>query len=482
MAFVNFTNLTDWQYDTATKQIKHNTGTVRITVNALYSEVMDEFDNSGQMDDTVPMSAQTPTEYSLINGWTFSADSDVGYLYGGSIVVQKATSDRDVWANFYTLGTIDTSGVVYWYQNATLVAAYPGYTAGHADILIKVVSAGTDVGTDGSALAVRAYLRHDVSGTSDLYDHFTSVASATGGRNPVPLATSTDTNDDYTVGSAVTGVTITFGTTSQDIGDGNGAQNYDVLINGGANSVANVYKYLKYWTRRGNTSAVGTGNALQAQFYRAANTAYNEVKQAPFGSFAGGKIYGARGIYITNVSDPSNRVLIDAAGTTRQPPTLITASITGVSVGDRVFMARSTGAGLTTVNKTQFTLNGAHSSGAATIVVNEVVGLDIPTAGTIRVLEASYSYTALNRATKTFTISGTLGVAYSTGAGAYVPLIDITVPSGTSVASPAIQYVSDINVVYRVRKKGIQPFENTGTVSSANFAAAAIRTADTIAT
>lgn len=480
MAFVNFTNLTDWQYDTATKQLKHNAGTARITVNALYSEVMDEFDNSGQMDDTVPMSAQTPTEYTLINGWTFSADSDVGYLYGGSVVVQKATTDRDVWANFYTLGTIDAAGAVYWYQNGALVAAYPGYAAGHADILIKVVAGGTNVGTDGTPLAVRAYLRHDVSGTSDLYDHFTSTASATGGRNPVPLATSADTNDDFTVGSAVTGVTITFGTTSQDIGDGNGAQNYDVLINGGANSVAALYKYLKYWTRKGNTAAVGTGNAIQAQFYRAANAAYNEVKQAPFGSFAGGKIYGARGVYITNVSDPSNRVLIDAAGTTRSPPTLITASLTGVVSGDSVFMARSTGPGSTTVNKTQFTLNGAHSSGASAIVVNEVVGLDIPTAGVIRVLEASYNYTALNRGTKTFTISGTLGVAYSSGAGTYVPLIDGSA-SGSSIASPAIQYVSDINVVYRVRKKGIQPFENTGVVGNTNFAAAAIRTADTIA-
>lgn len=481
MAFVNFTNLTDWQYDTSTKQIKHNTGTARITVNALYSEVMDEFDNSGQMDDTVPMSAQTPTEYTLINGWTFLADSDLGYLYGGSVVVQKATTDRDVWANFYTLGTIESDGVVFWFQNAATIAVHPGYTTGHIDQLIKVVSGGTNVSTDGTALAVRAYIRNNASGNADLYDHFTAVASATGGRNPIPLASSPDTNDDGN-GSGVTGVTITFGTTSQDIGDGNGAQNYDVLVDGGANNVANVYKYLKYWTRRGNTSAVGTGNAIQAQFYRGANAGYLEVKSAPFGTFAGGKIYGARGIYITNVSDPSNRVLIDAANVVRQPPTLITAAITGVVVGDRVFMARSTGAGLTTVNKSQFTLNGAHSSGASTIVVNETVGLDIPTTGVIRVLEARYAYTALNRGTKTFTISGTLGVGYSSGAASYVPLIDDVVSAGTSLASPAIQYVADINVVYRVRKKGIQPFENTGVVSSTNFAAAAIRTADTIAT
>lgn len=480
MAFQNFTNLTDWQYDTATKQIKHNTGTTRITVNALYSEIMDEFDNSGQMDDTVPMSAQTPTEYTMINGWTFSADSDLGYLYGGSIVVQKATTDRDVWANFYTLGTIESDGVVFWYQNGVAVSAHPGYTQGHIDQLIKVVSGGANVSTDGTALAVRAYLRNNASGNADLYDHFTAVASATGGRNPIPLASSPDTNDDGN-GSAVSGVTIVFGTTSQDIGDGNGAQNYDVLIDGAGNSVAQVYKFLKYWTRRGNTSAVGTGNALHAQFYRGANSAYLEVKQAPFGSFAGGKIYGARGIYITNVSDPTNRVLIDAANVVRQPPTSVTASVTSVASGDRVFMARSTGPGSNTVNKTQFTLNGAHASGASTVIVNETVGLDIPTTGKIRVGEVSYTYTALNRGTKTFTISGTLGVGYSSGTGTYVPLID-DVAAGTQIASPAIQYVADINVVYRVRKKGIQPFENTGTVGNTNFSAAAIRTTDTIAT
>lgn len=480
MAFQNFTNLTDWQYDTSTKQIKHNTGSTRITVNALYSEVMDEFDNSGLMDDTVPMSAQTPTEYTLINGWTFSADTDLGYLYGGSIVVQKATSDRDVWANFYTLGTIESDGVVYWYQNAASVATHPGYTSGHIDQLIKVVSGGTNISTDGAALAVRAYIRNNASGNADLYDHFTAVASATGGRNPIPLATSPDTNDDGS-GSSVAGVTIAFGTTSQDIGDGAGSQNYDVLIDGAANSVSNVYKYLKYWTRRGNSSAVGTGNSLQAQFYRAANSSYLEVKAAPFGSFAGGKIYGARGVYITNVSDPTNRVLIDAAGNTRQPPTSVTATLTGVQSGDSVFMARSTGSGSTTVNKTQFTLNGAHSSGATTVLVNETVDLDIPTTGVIRVGENSYSYTALNRGTKTFTLSGTLGTGFSSGTGTYVPLID-GVASSSSMVSSAIQYVSDINIVYRVRKKGIQPFENTGTVSNTNFSAAAIRTADTIAT
>ena len=55
-----------------------------LSVNALYSYVMDTFDELGQMDDTLPMSAQTPTDYSLINGW-FIDENSVQTLKGGAI-------------------------------------------------------------------------------------------------------------------------------------------------------------------------------------------------------------------------------------------------------------------------------------------------------------------------------------------------------------------------------------------------------------
>ncbi len=60
-----------------------------------------------------------------------------------------------------------------------------------------------------------------------------------------------------------------------------------------------------------------------------------------------------------------------------------------------------------------------------------------------------------------------------------MPLID-TVASGTSVASGAMIYSSDFSVVGRVRKKGILPFENSGTVTSAGLTISAIRTTDGI--
>src|SRR3989344_5350698 len=50
--------------------------TTTYTTRALYSFIQDTFDEVTQLDDTVPMSAQTPTEFTLINDW-FIDDTSV---------------------------------------------------------------------------------------------------------------------------------------------------------------------------------------------------------------------------------------------------------------------------------------------------------------------------------------------------------------------------------------------------------------------
>lgn len=470
MAWVNIPTLTDWQYDEDTKKLRHATGTARVTVNALYSALMDLADDEGFMDSPVPMSAQTPVEYTLINGWTFNADSDLGYLYGGSIVVEKSGTDKDVWANFYTLGTIEPDAVMYLYQNGALVASHPGYTQGHIDQLIKVVAGGTVISTDGIARAVAVFCRNNASGNADLYDHFVAQASATGGRNPVPIATAPDVNDDGS-GASVTGVTINFNSPTADV-DGDGTnESYTVTVDGGGNSVLQVYRRLKFLTRRENTAAIGTGSTVEGRFYRTANSAYAEVKPAPFGTFAGGKFFGARGVLLTNVSDPNNRSLIDNTGAVRNPPTQFTVTVTGVAAGDRVLVARtSSGA----INKSQFTIS---ATTASSITVTGALPADIPSAGVVRAGDVRFTYTGVVRASGQFTgvspsPSGVTGTCW-------VPLID-DVAAGSSIASPAMTYVADFGVVARVRKKGIAPFENTATIGSGGASISAIRTADTI--
>jgi hypothetical protein len=70
----------DWTLDYTAKTITHTAGTTRYTVQEFYSWLMDVFDDASQMDDPVSMSAQTPREYQLINGWSFASDACFGYL------------------------------------------------------------------------------------------------------------------------------------------------------------------------------------------------------------------------------------------------------------------------------------------------------------------------------------------------------------------------------------------------------------------
>jgi len=54
------------------------------TVNELYSFLQDTFDEPAQMDDPIPMSAQTPTQYTMLYPWFIDMES-IKALYGGSI-------------------------------------------------------------------------------------------------------------------------------------------------------------------------------------------------------------------------------------------------------------------------------------------------------------------------------------------------------------------------------------------------------------
>lgn len=80
----------DFVIDTVNRRIYYATPFVYdrpptiYTVNQLYSWLMDTFDEPGYMQYSVPMSAQTPTQYTIINSW-FVDDTTMKTLYGGSI-------------------------------------------------------------------------------------------------------------------------------------------------------------------------------------------------------------------------------------------------------------------------------------------------------------------------------------------------------------------------------------------------------------
>lgn len=385
----------DFLIDNDNRVIKHVAGTAVYSVNELYSFIQDTFDELSNLSFSVPMSAQTPTEYTLIDSWVLTEDS-FKYLKGGSIQTQglnaasyitgvyviklqsagyinfvpadigkvvtvgvttgrlldynntlrktwirravgtawsgtlstvggtgagtiaTVATGEDLYANIYTLGLLEsgTTNTVYVQQinpeltNNQITQYWP---TGHIDILVKAKESNVLIDSGALKIFVREY--------TDLFSHFTTNVSS-GGRNPIPLGTSDDTNNKTLSSTVATwnDVTITFGTFLRNVNDGGGMRMYNVEISCGARTtVLQVYERLKLITSRNSGF---TFNSIPGQFYQHANDSYVENVSAPFGSFAGGKFFGARGVFLANIpsNDINNVVMLDSDNTPRAYP------------------------------------------------------------------------------------------------------------------------------------------------------------------
>lgn len=561
------------------------------TSRSLYSLLMDLFDEtggtslSGGMSFDVPMSGQTPTDFTIINAWygtqrlmkhmsggsiqtsgynnaikvftfgssgyTNAIDSDRGKVvtasggntgrlldfdntarkwwvrtttsWGNSLAVtitsgtgagttassSAIVTGEEKFSNLFTIGSIQ-SGYMYYLQGSTVTDGTSWYGEGnsdgngstvsdlHLDILVKIQEAGTLISSGSVTVFNRANRTATGGSTGNTYD-WTTVDLTGLGRNTVALATKVDTNDTYTdsaieayVDSGMGGtgatsqITIAFGTYTADINSDGTSEDYTVQIDCDNQPLSIVYPALKFITKKGATTSL---NGSAAQVYRFADSGYTPVKDAPFGTYAGGKFFGAQGVYLTNVAtaDASNYELVDANGDRVVPPTFVNVAVTGLVSGDRVLVARISGGA---IDKAQFTLSTGNDSGDGTLVVQGTIPADTPSTGYVRVLHGSsateqrYAYTSYVAATGTFTLSGTLSQTYANTDTAYVPFIDTTA-SGSSV-SVAVQYASDRDIRAVVRNGSgtnkIVPFSVDGTLSSTGFSVPATRTADSINT
>jgi hypothetical protein len=626
----NGTIANDFTVNTTAKTIRHTSGTTVYTVNELYTWLMDYFDGLSLMDDTIPMSAETPSEYTLINGW-FIDNASFKYLKGGAIQTSgqgsykihiltvtggsyndpvpgdlyktvkddgvdvgplvdyeiitagvsskwyirdtrgtpaqianasamtigsgtgsgnasgNSISGENIWSNIFTLGTLVSGTTLDLYQNDTKIT--PWWGSGHIDILVKVKEAGTEIDSGNLTVLARKY--------STLYDHYLIDAST--GRNPVPLAAFTDTNNQTAQGTVgappYTNITISFGATSQNLNNGNGPRPYDASINCAGLTLTQVYEYLKYVTRSGSSTTL---NGVSGEFYQGVgdirldytgetngpfvegnaitssgggsgyivsvidngstgtlvirnvhgnfeNTqtitsgsttatingtpdTITKLKQAPFGTFAGGKFFGARGVWIYNMAaaDANNYQLIDSTNTTQIPPSTIPITVNGLAVGDRVSVFRTTGDN-EIIDKSVYTSHAtANTSGSSTFTVTATIDADTPSTGTLRVVDRNSSgeiiseqiYTYTSWSGSVFNLSGTLSQSYDSNDTAYVPYIDTTASS--SSVSVNVSYAANRYVVTRVRKTGIIPFSVRGQITNTGLTVTAIRTTDSI--
>lgn len=140
-------------------------------------------------------------------------------------------------------------------------------------------------------------------------------------------------------------------TVLKDIGVG-GDQPYNVVFNLNGASVQEWYEMSKFITEERAGSATDPGSLLfpndtviQGRLYQTADSAYGAgdlIKPALLGSFAGGTFFGARGVFIENMlaADAQAYQLIDAAGTTRNPPNVQAVTVSGLVIGDTVAVYR----------------------------------------------------------------------------------------------------------------------------------------------
>lgn len=274
------------------------------------------------------------------------------WIGGTGSVTQTAVAafsgGESLWANIYSIGTLESDTHIYINQNAANLVAYKATTDwwgdGHIDILVNVKELGTETDEGVIKVFARQY--------SKTYSYY-SVDLTTGGRNPLPLQTGNDLDNQtgywQIVGSGATGTfvagetisksgtdkkgkitavtgspgstptityylvgdpltnfvngdtavtgdtsgatttiatgptafgpaalgtppTITFGGRAtggtDDIDENGTAENYSISIDVNQNTLADMYEYLKYITRRGNTSDIDPGTpVIEGQFY-----------------------------------------------------------------------------------------------------------------------------------------------------------------------------------------------------------------------
>lgn len=453
----------DWTIDYAAKTITHTSGTTVYTALALYSWLQDVFDDLSQLDDDEPMSAQTPTAFTLINGWSIPAAS-FEFLSGGAVT---DTTNDDLWSNMFTLGGIESGTNMIVEQNGGIVAQY--WPAGHIDVLIRVRQAGALINSGLVTVHAREL--------SDAFDTF-EIDLSGGGRNPVPIATS---NDNENQGAPATlasyaDVTVTFGAITRNLNNGAGARPYRVEIDCAGRPLAQVYERLKYITRRG---ATGLLNGVQGQLYQKADPAYVATKSAPFGTFAGGTFFGAQGVWLTNLNPADVKAfqLIDGNGVAQAPPNVVGVGVTALQIGDRVGVFRLTAPGGVR-NKAEYALAAGNSSGATTLTVKAPISSDTPPAGVVAIGDDLYAYSSY--AGSTFTLAEPLTTSYAENAEAYVPLI--LEEAASAAATTSLVHAGDIPVLVIVRRRGIQPFRVETAITAAGLNVAAIRTTDNVVT
>lgn len=219
---------------TSTGNIRHTSGTTVYSVLELHAWLQDLADDgTASGDDLLDMLSPIPSKLdgprdsavaSRLNLLTsssviFNIDDDASqYINFGSI--KQNLSDVQ-YSGLKTIGGIVSSSPIYVVQNGNKLTKF--WANGHIQILVKVKTGGTFIDNGN----VTAYSRK----WGQTYSHFDVNLSA-GGESNAALSTAIDSNIVLTEVQAAalsSKVTVTFGDTTQDLGNGNGNKLYIIF-------------------------------------------------------------------------------------------------------------------------------------------------------------------------------------------------------------------------------------------------------------
>ncbi len=433
----------------------------------------------------------------LVTASDSGAAGDVGYILKSA--AQFADADVITGAVSTKTATLSAGGIadlVDGYDtNIRTMVVDRRFTGGTTTVATFIIGEQVTQSTSGAT----GFVLEDDAGT--IY-----MQEATGTFDGTNLLTG-DTSGALNTPTA----TAAFSTVPKDIGDGAGDQDYSGvssadITGASAQAVADLYEWDKYLTRKEALQlegGVGAAVGIEGRLYRGFDSTFVEKKTAPYGSFSGGIMSGAQGHFIEketlDSADLQNIRLIDNAGVFRTPPNLQTLSITGLQAGWRAGGYRSTGVGSLAILTTEFEHAAGNAAGNSVIIVqagSRAVGplpSDIPDSGVLRIEDPSNPgiflraiYDSVNRGTDTYSLQQGIGqdtigditgaVALTQGDDAFVaPIEEESV--GASVSNN-IQFVSQIELVIRARKKGFKHFITSAAFTATGASVGVVRTPD----